>query len=182
MTVRELRCALSRCVESAVGLDGFPYSLFKVMFPWWQSALVKLWGAVPSLWKHSIIVPILKQGDQSSPGNFRPVLQSVGALGFRWGADALVGSLVYLVTMRASTHTLSPLLTSRRRSTLQCSREGPLPPPFVQFPGGRLWSICLGTFSECHSPMGVSVPLQIWCWPHQISSDGVRAQTASPRL
>ena len=90
------------------------------MFPWWQSALVKLfnlvlaWGAVPSLWKHSIVVPIFKQGDPSSPGNFRPVSlasccfkvlehlihariapvinrqlsESQG--GFRWGADALV--------------------------------------------------------------------------------------------
>ena len=104
------------------------------MFPWWQSALVKLfnlvlaWGAVPSLWKHSIIVTIFEQGDPSSPGNFRPVSlasccfkvlehlihariapfinrqlsESQG--GFRWGADALVGSLVNLLTMRASTH------------------------------------------------------------------------------
>ena len=46
--------ALSRCVESAVGLDGLPYSLSKRMFPWWQSALVNLfnlvlaWGAIPS--------------------------------------------------------------------------------------------------------------------------------------
>ena len=39
--------------------------------------------------------------------------------GFRWGADALVGSLVNLLTMRASTNTLSPLLTSRKRSTLR---------------------------------------------------------------
>ena len=49
------------------------------MFPWWQSALVKLfnlvlaWGTVPSLWKHSIVVPIFKQSDPSSPGDFRPV-------------------------------------------------------------------------------------------------------------
>ena len=78
-TTSKLRCALSRCVESAVGLDGLPHSLFKVMFPWWQSALVKLfnlvlaWGAVPSLWNHSIVVSIFKQGDPSRPRNFRPV-------------------------------------------------------------------------------------------------------------
>ena len=71
-TTSELRCALSRCVESAVSLDGLSHSLYKVMFPWWQSALVKLfnlvlaWGAVPSLWKHSIVIP-------SRPGNFHPV-------------------------------------------------------------------------------------------------------------
>ena len=86
-------------------------------------------GCCPSLWKHSIIVPIFKQGDPSRPGNFRPVSlasccfkvlehlihariapyinrqvsESQG--GFRWGADALVGSLVNLLTIRVSTHT-----------------------------------------------------------------------------
>ena len=29
---------------------------------------------------------------------------------------------------------------------------------------------------------GVSVPLQIWRWPHQISSDGVRARRRLPDL
>ena len=78
-TSSELRRALSRCVESAVGLDSFPYFLFKVFFPWWQDALVKLfnlalaWGTVPSLWKHSVVVPIFKQGNPSIPDNFRPV-------------------------------------------------------------------------------------------------------------
>ena len=53
-TTSELRRALSRCVESEVGRDGLPHSFFKVMFPWWQSALVKLfnlvlaWGTVAS--------------------------------------------------------------------------------------------------------------------------------------
>ena len=43
-TTSELRRAL--CVDSAVGLDGLPYSLYKVVFPWWQSALVKLFNLV----------------------------------------------------------------------------------------------------------------------------------------
>ena len=30
----ELRHALTQCVDSAVGLDGLPYSLFKANFPW----------------------------------------------------------------------------------------------------------------------------------------------------
>ena len=42
----ELRCALSRCAESAVGLDGLSCSLFKVMFPWWQRTLMKLFNLV----------------------------------------------------------------------------------------------------------------------------------------
>ena len=41
---------------------------------------------------------------------------------------------------------------------------------------------CSALAQKRSSPMGMSVPLQIWCWPHQISSDGVRAQTASSRL
>ena len=71
---------------------------------------------------------MFRQGDPSSPGNYRPVSlaccfkvlehpihtrvaplvnrqlsESQG--GFRWGADALEGSLVNVLTMRASTHT-----------------------------------------------------------------------------
>ena len=34
----ELRGALSHCVDSAVCLDGLPYLLFKVKFPWWPEA------------------------------------------------------------------------------------------------------------------------------------------------
>ena len=51
----ELRRDLGVCVDSAVGLDGVPYSLFKVPFPWWQCALLNFfnlvlsWGVVPTL-------------------------------------------------------------------------------------------------------------------------------------
>ena len=53
----DLRQALCRCAESAVGADGLPYCLFKVGFPWWQTALLRLynlalsWGTIPSLWE-----------------------------------------------------------------------------------------------------------------------------------
>ena len=69
----ELRHALTQCVDSAVGLDGLPYSLFKANFPWWQEAILSFlnltlaWGVVPSLWKHSIVVPVFKRGDPSDP-------------------------------------------------------------------------------------------------------------------
>ena len=62
-----------------VGADGLPYSLFKVEFPWWQTALLRLynlalsWGTIPSLWKHSIVIPVFKQGDPTVAGNFRPI-------------------------------------------------------------------------------------------------------------
>ena len=75
----ELRHALTLCVDSAVGLDGLPYSIFKPNYPWWQHAiltflnLVFSWGVVPSLWKRSIVVPIFKRGDPSLPHNYRPI-------------------------------------------------------------------------------------------------------------
>ena len=34
IVLAELGGALSRCVESAVGSDGLPHSLFKVALPW----------------------------------------------------------------------------------------------------------------------------------------------------
>ena len=110
------------CVDSAVGLDGVPYSLFKVPFPWWQSALLDFfnlilsWSAVPAMWKRSIVVPVLKRGDASVPTNYRPIslasccfklfehliLHRIGPHissqldqcqgGFRWDADVLVSS------------------------------------------------------------------------------------------
>ena len=92
LTVRSQRQSFDvPCLDALsprLALMDFPDSLFKVMFPWWQSALVKLfnlvlaWSAVPSLWKHSIIVPIFKQGDPSSPGNFRPVSLRLAASKF----------------------------------------------------------------------------------------------------
>ena len=69
----EFRHALTQCVDSGVGLDGLPYSLFKANFPWWQEAIVSFlnltpaWGVVPSLWIHSIAVPVFKRGDLCHP-------------------------------------------------------------------------------------------------------------------
>ena len=76
----ELRRALGVCVDSAMGLDGVPYSLFKVPFPWWQRALLNLfnlvlsWGVVPTLWKRSIVVPVFKRRDAGLATNCRPSL------------------------------------------------------------------------------------------------------------
>ena len=67
-SVAELVGALSRCAESAVGGDGLPYSLFKFPLPWWRSAWLNLfnlclhWNDVPTMWKHSVIVPVFKTG------------------------------------------------------------------------------------------------------------------------
>ena len=78
-THSELRRAHSHCIDSAVGLDSLPYSLFKVNFPWWQDAILNFfnlvfsWSAVPTLWKRSVIVPVFKRGDPSQATNYRPI-------------------------------------------------------------------------------------------------------------
>ena len=78
-SVAELVGSLSRCAESAVEGDGLPCSFFKVALPWWRSALLNLfnlclsWNDVPTMWKHSVIVPVFKTGDHSVPGNYRPI-------------------------------------------------------------------------------------------------------------
>ena len=57
-------------MDSAVGLDGVPYSLFKVPFPWWQRTLLEFfnlvlsWGVCPT--KRSIVVPVLQTGRHRS--------------------------------------------------------------------------------------------------------------------
>ena len=134
-SVAELVGALSRCAESAVGGDGLPYSLFKVALPWWRSALLNRfnlclsWNDVPTMWKHSVIVPVFKTGDHSVLGNYRPISLASCCFkvlehmvhsriapcispqlhhcqgGSRWGADMMAGSLIDVLHMRSATHT-----------------------------------------------------------------------------
>ena len=65
--------------NSAAGPDGFPSSLLincsdilapalKLMF---SQSLTQ--GVFPSALKRAVIVPILKSGDKSIPGNYRPI-------------------------------------------------------------------------------------------------------------
>ena len=76
----ELVAALSRCHESAPGADGLPYSAFKVSFPWWRHLLLSFFNlvlrfaVVPSAWKSSLVVPLLKRdGDPASFDSYRPI-------------------------------------------------------------------------------------------------------------
>ena len=118
-TPSELRRALTLCFDSAVGIDGLPYSVFKTNLPWWQSAVLHFFNLVLS-------IPVFKRGDPSLPTNFRPISLASCCFkifehlvharigphispqldecqgGFRWGADSLVGSLVDLLTSRSS--------------------------------------------------------------------------------
>ena len=48
-TPSELSRALNLCFDSAVGVDGLPYSVFKTSFPWWQTAVLHFFKPRPLL-------------------------------------------------------------------------------------------------------------------------------------
>ena len=104
------------------------------------------WGVVPSHWKHSIVIPVLKRGDSSVPYNYCPISlasfffkllerlilsrisphispqldESQGV--FRWSADLLVGPLVSLLSSRPSSHIFVAFIEGRRNigSLVRC--------------------------------------------------------------
>ena len=79
-TPSELRRALGVCVDSAMGLDGVPYSLFKVPFPWWQRALLNLfnlvlsWGLFPLCGNGALWCPSSNGETPVSPPTVAPSL------------------------------------------------------------------------------------------------------------
>ena len=50
----ELRCSLTLCFDSAVGIDSVPHSLFKTNLPWWQSAVFHFFNLVLGSGPHSV--------------------------------------------------------------------------------------------------------------------------------
>ena len=169
-TPSKLRNALRVCVDSAVSLDGIPYSLFKVSFPWWQSALLDFfnrilsWSAVPAMCRRSIVVPVLKRGDASVPTNYRLIslasccvklfehliLHRIGPHissqldqcqgGFRWGADVLVSSLVDVLSSRNSTHTFVAFVEIQKAFDTSWV-EGTLVRPHEVGVRGQMWHL-----------------------------------------
>ena len=132
----EFVAPLSKCHESASGADGFPYSAFKVSFPWWRHLLLSFifilrFAVVPSTWKSSLVVPLLKRdSDPAFFDSYRPislascafkVFEDVSKGGFRWGADTLVCSLVDSLRLRHQVH-IFVALTSGKLSTLAGSK------------------------------------------------------------
>ena len=74
----ELVAALSKFHESAPGADCFPYSAFKIHFPWWRHLLLSFfnlilqYALVSSAWKSSLVVPVVERdGDPTSLDSFR---------------------------------------------------------------------------------------------------------------
>ena len=143
-TESEFVWALGQFSDSATGGDGLPYSVFQANLDWWRRImldffnLVFAWNAVPPAWKSSEVVPVLKYGDRTNPDNHRPISLASRAFkmyehlihgriaphilprldeaqsGFRWGADALVCSLVDTLRLRHETHTVCGFIDIRK--------------------------------------------------------------------
>ena len=110
----ELVAAFSKCHESAPGADGLPYSVFKVHFLWWRHMLLSFfnlilqWAVVPSVWKSSLVVLLLKRdGDLCSHDSYRPI--SLASCAFE--------VFEHLVHARIAPHMRFPL--GRRRHGIQ---------------------------------------------------------------
>ena len=65
---------------SAVGIDGLSYQLLLHLPSKWKALLLTLFqqvwknGALPNVWKQSVIVPILKQGkNRKNVESYRPI-------------------------------------------------------------------------------------------------------------
>ena len=140
----ELSRALSKCHDSAPGLDGLRYSTFQQHLPWWRAMLLGFfnlllsWNVVPSVWKLSQVVPVFKDGDPADPDRYRPISLASCAFkvferlihgriaphicnrlddsqgGFRWGADACVYGLVDALRLRQDTHTFCAFVDIRK--------------------------------------------------------------------
>ena len=79
-TLKELKTALKKCHDTAVGSDDIHYQFLKHLPN--QSLLClldvynRIWetGILPRSWKEAIVVPIPKPGkDSTNPGNYRPI-------------------------------------------------------------------------------------------------------------
>ena len=117
-TLAELKTALQHChLDKAPGCDKIPYRALCVDIPWWQDAILKflelcrLYGCIPSVWKHGVVVPLAKSADASDRNDYRPITLTscfakplekmilnrikpsidpqldTSQAGFRWGSD-----------------------------------------------------------------------------------------------
>ena len=178
----ELVAALSKCHESAPGADGLPYSVFKVHFPWWRHMLLSFfnlilqWAVVPSVWKSSLVVPLLKRdGDPCSHDSYRPISLASCAFkvfehlvhariaphifsqldecqgGFRWGADVMAYSLLDSLRLRRHVQTFVAFVDIRKAFD-SCWVEATLVRLHDVGVTGRLWHLIsnflCGTLSQ----------------------------------
>ena len=144
-------------MDSIVGIDGLPYSLSK------PKKILVAGGSHSSLWKHRVVVPLFERWNPSVPATsivqsrllFKllehlvhtrtglhvcPQLEESQG-GFRWCADALVGSFVPVLSPRAPSHTFRfKKLTSRKRCWTSWEEERCVCSTMVS--GARCGSAC----------------------------------------
>ena len=79
-TIKELRKALKKCHDTAVGCDDIHYQFLKHLpFRSLDSLLrifnpVRHTGILPDSWKEAIVIPVPKPGrDSTNPANYRPI-------------------------------------------------------------------------------------------------------------
>ena len=188
----ELVAALSKCHESAPGADCLPNSLSKVSFPWWRHLLLSFFNlvlrfaVVPSAWKSSLVVPVIKRdGDPTSLDSSRPISLASCAFkvfehliyariaphilpqlnssqrNFRWCADAMAFSLVDTLRLRRHEHTFAAFIDIEKAFD-SCWVEATLVRPFDFGVSGRSWQLLAnflcGTLSQVRLGGSVSPP------------------------
>ena len=128
------------------GGDGLPYSLFLNLFN-----LCLYWNDVPTMWKHSVIVPVFKTQLHRCQG------------GFRWGADMMAGSLIDVLHMRSATHTFVAFVDIFKAFDTSWV-EATMVELFSMGVQGRMWALIAhfvhGTFSQVRSGSDLSEPWQ----------------------
>ena len=144
-TLAELRSALQHCtLDKAPGCDKIPYRALCVDISWWQHAvlnlleLCRLYGCVPSIWKHGVVVPMAKNISATERNDYRPItLTSCFAktlermvldrirpavdlqldpsqAGFRWGPDVQFYTLWETLRLRKNSRTFCAFLDLRK--------------------------------------------------------------------
>ena len=79
-TIKELRKALKKCHDTAVGCDDIHYQFLKHLPFRSLDSLLRIFnqvwhtGILPDSWKEAIVIPIPKPGkDSTNPANYRPI-------------------------------------------------------------------------------------------------------------
>ena len=144
-TLAELKAALQLChLDKAPGCDKIPYRALCVDIPWWQDAILRflelcrLYGCIPSVWKHGVVVPLAKSADASDRNDYRPITLTscfaktlekmilnrikpsidpqldTSQAGFRWGSDVQVYALYETLRLLKNCRTFCAFLDIRK--------------------------------------------------------------------
>ena len=79
ISVAELRLTFNKIKSDAIGYDGIPLKLMKIIFPYIENVLLHIINSIltfsvfPDCWKIARIVPIKKHGTSTDFSNMRPI-------------------------------------------------------------------------------------------------------------